>query len=270
MSLKILKHQCFAAAILWLICVTVAMAQVKTKTAEIPGKTTHEATVERGEVVYVVGDDLIVRMESGEIRHFTVPDDAKAMVDGKEISIRDLRPGMKLERTITTTSADKTVKTVQTGTGTVLNIMAPNNITLRFDDNSVQTFKIPKDQVFTIDGEKKTAFQVRKGMRVTATRIVEEPSTLISQTRRVTGSAPPPPPTPPPPTPQLEGTLLIAEAKPSARTPEPIAAQASEPAAVSQLASKTLPKTGSMIPLIGLLGILFSGTSFAMRFIRRS
>ena len=116
------------------------------------------------------------------------------VVDGQEVGVRDLKPGMKLERTITTTSTPKTVKTVKTGTGTVVNVQPPNYATVRFEDGSVQRYKIPKGTKFTIEGQKKTAFDLRPGMKISATRIDEVPVVEVSESRSVTGTPPPPPP----------------------------------------------------------------------------
>lgn len=266
MSLKMWKHQFLAVTILLLVCTTVMMAQVKTTTTQIPGTPTTAVEVERGEVVYVVGNDLVVKMENGEIRHFTVPDNATATVDGKQVTLADLKPGMKLQRTITSTSQVDTVQTIKTGTGIVTNVIPPLSVTLRFEDNSVQQFKIPKDQVFMVDGQKKTAFELKKGMKVTATRVVLEPKTVASTSRQTAGSAPKPS------APPLEGTLLIAELPPPKPVTEPISRTitAPEPSGAPEPPPAKLPSTGSLVPLIGLLGLLFSGTSLAIRLLRRS
>src|SRR6476646_4741348 len=108
-----------AAMILCLLFAVGASAQVKTDTASTSGQPKVETQVERGEVVTVNGNDLIVKMEDGSLRHFAnVPESAKVTVDGKELGIHDLKPGMKLERTITTTTTPKTITTTQTVTGT--------------------------------------------------------------------------------------------------------------------------------------------------------
>jgi len=263
------NYRLLAVAILLIACAAVTMGQVKQTASEQKGQATKEVTVERGEVVYVSGNDVVVKMENGEIRHVTVPDGAKGMVDGREVGIADLKPGMKLERTITTTSTPKTVKTVRTGTGTVVNVMPPNSVTVRFEDNTVQQFRIPKNQKFNIDGRDLTAFELKPGMKITATRITETPVVEVATAKSVTGTAPPPPPTPPPATPTIQGALLIAEPvtvpPPAAIEPPPTPTPAApEPA------PKTLPKTGSVVPLIGLLGLLFSGASIGIRMLRRS
>ena len=106
-----------AAGIVFLASAAAMNAQVQTKTAEEHGPATKEVTVERGEVVLVNGNDLVVKMEDGSIRHIAnVPESARAEVDGKQLGIHDLKPGMKLQRTITTTTTPKTITTVQTVT----------------------------------------------------------------------------------------------------------------------------------------------------------
>jgi len=67
--------------------------------------------------------------------------------------------------------------------------------------------------------------------------------------------------TPPPP---IEGVLLFQEPP----KPAPQVAAAPEPAPPAEPAPATLPKTGSVVPLVGLLGLLFSGASFGVRLLQ--
>src|SRR5215468_8565385 len=76
------------------------IAQDTSKTESTQGAATKQVQVQRGEVVYVSGNELVVKMENGDIKHVTVPDSARATVDGKELSVHELKPGMKLQRTI--------------------------------------------------------------------------------------------------------------------------------------------------------------------------
>ena len=195
-------------------------------------------------------------MENGEIRSVTVPDSARATVDGKELSVHDLKPGMKLQRTIVTTATPRTVTTVRTISGKVWQVNAPNTVILTLPDNTNKQYRIPKDQKFTIDGQEKTAFELRKGMNVSATVLTAVPETVVAQQRKTTGSAPPPPPTPP-----IQGALLI-------ETPAPAPAPAPAQVAAAEPAPAKLPKTASALPLIGLFGLLCSGLSLGMRMLR--
>jgi LPXTG-motif cell wall-anchored protein len=244
-----------AVGAVYLVFALSTNAQVQTSTATEHGQATKEVKVERGEVVWVSGNDLIVKSEDGQILHFpNVPDSTKVDVDGRQLSVHELQPGMKLHRTITTTTTPKTVTTTQNVTGTVWHVTPPTSVILRLEDGTNQQFRIPRGQKFMINGRETDARDLRRGMTVTATRVVEEPITVVDQKRQISGTMPPPPPPPPAATP-----ILIVVSRP---TPAPVEA-AAEPA------PEKLPKTGSMVPSIGLLGLLFLGTSFALRMARK-
>ena len=100
-----------------------------------------------------------------------------------------------------------------------------------------------------VDGQQVDAFGLKKGMNVSATKVVEEPVTEVEHKRQLSGSMPPPPPAPP-----ADVPILVAEAAP---VPVP-AATAPE-----------LPKTGSLLPLIGLLGSLSFLSSIGLGLIRK-
>jgi hypothetical protein len=248
---------------------SILVAQDRTTTSEARGQTTVTTQVERAEVVYVSGNELVVRMENGEVRHLTVPDGATANVDGKTLTVRDLKPGMKLQRTITTSTTPKTVTTVRTIEGKVYSVIPPLTVVLSFPDGSPnKQYQIPKDQVFMIDGQKKTAFDLKPGLPISATAVTSVPSSDTNVTRTVTGTAPAPPPKPatPPPAPVLlieapaPAPVPVAAARPA---PAPAPARAPEPAPTQ------LPKTGSPFPLIGLVGVLLVGASLGLRAMHR-
>jgi LPXTG-motif cell wall-anchored protein len=224
---------------------TVMMAQVQTESSKSKGQPTVQTTVERGEVVNVSGNDLVVKMEDGTIRNFSdIPDSARVSVGGQQLSIHDLKPGMKLERTITTTTTPQVVTTVHTVTGTVWQVRPPLWVTLRLEDGSVEQFKIPQGQKFNVNGKEMDAFGLKKGMEVSATKIVTVPENVISQQRSVTGQMPPPP------TEAVQGPVLIVVQK---QAPAQVA-QAQPPAAQPQ--PQKLPQTASDLPLMGLIGAL--------------
>jgi len=240
--------------VVWSIFAASMSAQVNTETSTTSGQATHEVTVERGEVVLVRGNDLIVKMQDGTIRHFpNVPESARVSVDGRQLGIHDLKPGMKLERTITVTTTPKTVTTVQTVTGKVWHIVPPNSVILTLEDGTNQQFQIPKDQKFMVNGQETDAFGLKKGMKVSATKIVEAPEVHISREQRVSGTMPPAPT--PPPAPPADMPILIARAAP---VPAPGAAPTE------------LPKTGGILPLVGLLGCLSLLSSTGLCLLRKS
>jgi hypothetical protein len=137
------------------ICIVFAgssFGQVHTQKTTAAGQATKEVLVERGEVVVVNGDDLVVKMEDGSIRHFpNVPKSAKVTVDGRQLGIHDLKPGMKLQGTITTTP--QTVTTVQTVAGRVWYVTPPSSVILTLENGTNQSFRIPKGQKFNVNGQ---------------------------------------------------------------------------------------------------------------------
>jgi hypothetical protein len=230
-----------------------ATAQVKSTTSTTEGTPTKEVKVDRAVVEVVSGNDVWVKMEDGQVRHIShVADSARISVDGRELGIHELKPGMKLERTITTTTTPRTVTTVQTVTGKVWHVTPPKSVILTMENGENQQFTVPDGQKFNIDGQEKDVWHLKKGMRVTATKVTEEPETLIEHQRQLTGTMPPPPPPLPSDAPVLIARVVVVHGPSTASAP---------PA--------ELPKTGSLVPLIGLLGLLFSGASLCMRFTRR-
>lgn len=236
----------FALAFLCLALVAGMSAQVQTTATTTDEPAAVETSVERGEIVYVQGNELVVKMDDGTLRHFpNVPESARANVDGKEIGIHEAKVGMRLEKTIITTATPRVVTTVQTVTGKVWHIAPPTTVILTLEDGSNQQFTIPKGQMFNIDGQMVDAWGLKKGMTVTATKIVEVPETYVSQEKTLTGTAP----TPPPP----DTPLLVSEATPAPTQP-PVAAVPAE-----------LPKTASPMPLLGFLGFVSLGLSLLLR-----
>jgi hypothetical protein len=240
------------------ICVafTLSMSgQVQTKTTTTSGAAAVQTKVESGEVVTVSGNDLVVKMADGTIRHFAnVSESARVTVDGQQLGIHDLKPGMKLQRTITTTTTPKTITTVQSVTGKVWFINPPNSVILTLADGKNQKFKIPKNQKFSVDGQMVDAWGLKKGMTISATKVVEVPVVEVAQNRSVTGEMPTPPPPPP-----ADVPILVVEEE-----------EVVIPVEVAQATPPALPKTASPLPLIGLLGLLSLASSLALRTARNS
>jgi LPXTG-motif cell wall-anchored protein len=85
--------------------------------------------------------------------------------------------------------------------------------------------------------------------------IARKPTTEIEHQRKLTGSMPPPPPAP-----AADAPILVA-----VNAPPPTPAASTAPAAPAEL-----PKTGSFLPLFGLLGMLFLVSALGLRVFRKS
>jgi len=237
------------------LCLATALsmtAQVQTTTTTSADKASVVTKVEKGEIVYLDGNNVVIKMEDGSLRHFdNVPDSARITVDGKELGIHDVQVGMKVQRTIATTTTPKTITTVKSVTGKVWHVTPPSSVILTLEDGTNQQFKIPNNQKFNVDGQMVDAWGLKKGMKISATQVVEEPITVVEQQRKLTGTMPPPPPAPPADLP----VIVFVRVAPPVET-------------VAETAPAALPKTGSPLPLIGFLGLLSLASSFGVKVVR--
>jgi hypothetical protein len=173
---------------------------------------------------------------------------------GQELGIHDLKPGMTLERTITTTTTPQMITTVKHVTGTVWSVNPPSSVILTLEDGTNQAFKIPDGQKFNIDGQMVDAWGLKKGMKVSATKVTEVPETVVDQQKEITGTMPPP--DPPADLPILVVVVL------------PVDAPAPDPVQTAAVAPDALPKTASQLPLIGMLGVLALMSGLVLRAVR--
>jgi len=180
-----------AAGMLCLAFTASTSAQVQSTTTKTVGVPAREVKIESGEVVTVAGNNLFVKMTDGTIRDFpNIPENAKVTVDGQQLGIHELKPGMKLVRATVTTSTPQVVTTVQTVTGKVWQVNPPLAVILTLENGQNQEFKIPDGQKFMVDGTETDAFGLKKGMVVTATKVVETPVTTVTTGKAVVGTMP--------------------------------------------------------------------------------
>jgi LPXTG-motif cell wall-anchored protein len=230
----------------------------------IAAQTTTQTEIRSGTVVYVSGNDVVVKMDDGTVKHVVAPDGATADVDGKTVTVHDLKPGMHLTKTITTTTTNENVTSVRTVKGKVWMVNAPYLIVTLANGQNKQ-YKVPDGMKFDVDGQQKTVFDLKKGMNLTATIVTTTPTQIVSSDSRVTGTAPVVARAPKPPTPPLVGVLLIEEV--AAPAPATMASNAA-PAAAPEPKPARLPKTGSNVPLVGLIGLVALSSGLVLR-IRR-
>ena len=194
MSLKTLRSAlvgCCALIITITLATGPAAAQpTTTKSTSTRGATTETKLME-GTVLAVDGNNLVVRMSTGEIRHIVASPSQRALIDGKEVAAKDLQVGTKLKATVTTTTTSLVDRTVTVGSGKVWYV-APPNVILTLPNGENRQYKASDDYKFIVDGKPATVFELRKGMRVSAQKIAEEPRTVVTANTVVTGELPPP------------------------------------------------------------------------------
>ncbi len=244
-----------------------AMAQQSSSTTE----------VRQFEVVSVNGNKVVVRGQAGA-QEITAPADFRMTVDGKPVTVADLKPGMRGTATITTTTTVTPVHITEVRNGVVMRRVG-NSIIVRRDDNTVQMFSeadVTARRATLMRGGRPIAItDLREGDRLTATIVTDAPPKVMTQ-REVDAamtSAPAAPAAAPaarPATGATSSTRSSAGASTGAATaPAPAP---SAPAATASPAPRQLPKTASPLPAIGLIGAasMTLGALLSLRRRRRS
>lgn len=245
------------SAVAFSIGLASAWAQDITTTSIRHGEPNYESRVRNAEIVYVEGNDLVLKLEDGKVEHLVVPANEQFTIDGKALTVSELKAGTKLTQTITTTTTPRYVNTVRTLKGKVWHVNAPGSVIVSLPDGTNHLYKVPSHAKFTVDGKSKTVFDLRKGMMFEATIVTDSEETVVAQNKTTEGQAPAPP------TPRLAGVLLIQSA-PS--MPEQVASNVTAEHVDGPAA---LPNTASPLPLVGLLGLLSIGSSLGLGAVRR-
>lgn len=164
-------------------------AQVTQKTDAVKGAaqvTTEQMT---GEVVWVQGNTLVAKMlPRGYYAVFNVKPGREFMIDGQTRHIGDLKPGTVLTATVTTTTQPVTVRTISSLTGKVWWVQG-NYVVLTLANGENKEYNVPESFKFIVQGKPASVGELKVGMDVSATKIVEEPHTEISETTVITGKS---------------------------------------------------------------------------------
>lgn len=212
-------------------------------TTKTVGEPTHEIRqtyVKNAQVIHVSNHQIVVKLEDGRIELLDLPNEnVTFQIDGKDLTVHELKPGMKLSQEIHTVTTPQEVTTLRTVNGKVWQINAPHLI-LIFPDNKTKSYTVPDGIVFHVNGEDKTVFDLRKGMKIDATVLTVAPVNVIERHHVVTGQSPAPEVA-------FEGPLLLES---STRDVPSLVASVEPPKPAE------LPKTASLLPLVGALGLL--------------
>jgi len=161
-------------------------------------QTTSKADVRNFEVISVDGNRLVVRDERGT-NELTVPPDFRFTVNGKKMSVSELKPGMKGTATVTTKTTVTPVFVTQVKDGVVLKA-GPSTVEIR-DDQGVRR-RFTQDQLdqrgmqIIKDGKVIRVGQLREGDTFTAVLVTKAEPVVVTEkdvqaTTVAQGSAPP-------------------------------------------------------------------------------
>jgi LPXTG-motif cell wall-anchored protein len=251
--------------IMWRFCGAVVVGIVSLAASTAAAQQSTSTEVRAFEVVAVDGNRVVVKGQRGT-QEYTVPDDFRVTVDGRQVSVRELQPGMKGTATITTTTTVKPVHVTEVRNGEVMQVVG-NSIIVR-GQNGIHMYSeadaTRRGIRIVKDGRPVNFTDIRRGDRLTATIITEGAPEVLTER-------------------QVQARLSSAGASGAAASGASAAGGAAGPpgsgsaagtgvsssAGVAPAPARRLPKTASPLPLIGLLGALSLLAGAALTAIRR-
>ena len=228
-----------------LLLAGIAAAQVQPETK------TSTRTV-KFQVISVSGNTVVFKNDMGETREYKAPAGFMVNVDGKDMPVSDLQPGMRGTAVVTTTTTMTPVTVTEIKNGKVM-AQAGNAVIVQMADGKMRQFTAvdveKRNAKLYKDGQEVQLSQLRVGDNMSATIVTEGEPKIVTQNdvRAMAQSAPKPAPA-------------------AAPAPAPAPAPAAEPAP----APATLPKTGSSLPLVAFVGALLLAAGFGMTTVRRA
>jgi hypothetical protein len=208
--------------------------------------------VKQFEVVSVDGNNLVLRGAAGT-KEYTVPEGFRFTVDGREVGVSELRPGMKGSATITTTTTVKPVTVTEVRNGEVVN--ATGGMVIVRGPKGFHSFTqadVDNRQAKILrDGKPIQISDLRTGDRLTATIITERPPQILTDR-------------------QVKATITdVARMETPAASPSsaPARAAVTQSAQATTTPARTLPKTAGPMPMLALIAgvALFLGGALRMR-----
>jgi hypothetical protein len=115
------------------------------------------------EIVVITGNTVIIRDAQGAHKYTMLPE-SKLMVDGKDLTVRELKPGMRV--TSAPTGPGEPVIVTQVREGKVLEVSG-NNLLVR-DHEGVKRYIVDPDFKVVVDGKESSVTSLRPGMVLTA------------------------------------------------------------------------------------------------------
>lgn len=224
-----------------LVCLTAAVAFAQTSTS---------SETKKFQVIAVDGNQLVVKLPEGT-RELTVPEDFRFNVDGKELSVHELKPGMAGTATVTTRTTLVPVTVTEVKNGRVTKAMGTSIIVAT--EGGYKMFSqsdIDKRGVKIMrEGQPAQISDFRENDVLTATIITSKPPRVMTEK-------------------EVQATLARSTpaAAPGASPPQPAAAPP-QTAATTGTEPRKLPQTASPLPAFGLAGLasLLAGLGLTVR-----
>jgi hypothetical protein len=173
------------------LCLATVVAAQATQTKEtVPAGAAAVTTKQvKGELVAKGSNWLIAKDAVGDYKLYNVEPGRRAIIDGVPKTLADIKVGTMLTSTATTTETPMVNRTTTITKGTVF-WASPKNIIVTLEGGENKEYQVPPDVPFDVEGKQLSAMELKPGMKLTGTKVVEAPVTVITHDVVVTGTAP--------------------------------------------------------------------------------
>jgi hypothetical protein len=267
-------------SILSLVILLAAIVAFAAPTAS--AQTTYE--IRNATVISAWENTVVYRNEKGETRQIELPPGFKVNVDGKDVPVSELKPGMKVSATVKTTTAPVVVQTTTLKDAKV--IKNEGGLLYVREADGIHSYNIPEGFRFDIGGAKVRTVDLQQGQHLNATIVHTARGTHTEQqvvaaaasdeaaraaaakaaadkaaadraaAERAAAE-------------RAAADTAAADAKARADAEAAAAKAAADAAAAQEAMAQSLPKTASPVPLAGALGALCVGLGAALTLRRK-
>ncbi len=169
----------------WLSAVLVAFGLGLFTTGALLAQTKTTIDLRNFEVLAVEGNRLVYRDQKGT-HEITVPDDFRLNVDGKQMAVKELKPGMKGTATVTNTTTTTPVTVTDIKEAVVVST-TPTSVLVRGTDGVQRRFTQSeldkRGMEIYKDGKLIRVSQLSPGDQVRGTIISSQPPTIVTETQ---------------------------------------------------------------------------------------
>jgi hypothetical protein len=238
-----------------MLCVTGPLASAQTTTS---------TETKSFEVIAQAGNSVVVKLPEGT-RELTVPETFRFTVNGQQLAVHDLKPGMNGTATITTRTQTIPVTVTEVKNGSVVMVSGPNLYVRTGGDVKMFTqSEVDRRGVSLVrDGKPAQLTDFRAGDNISATIVTTQPPRIVTdrEVQAILNR---------PPAPAAQPAPARAAAPPPVQSAAPTTNSAASPAPPTQTGTvaRALPKTAGTQPLIALVGLALLALATGLRRLR--
>ncbi len=259
-----------------LLSVVLLAALVALAAPAASAQTTYE--IRNATVISAWDNTVVFKNEKGETRQIDLPAGFMVNVDGKDVPVSALKPGMKVSATVKTTTSPVVVQTKTLKDAKVLK--NAGGILYVREADGIHSYNIPAGYRFDIGGAKLRLDELQVNQHLNATIVHTATGTHTEQSvvaaagtddaaKAAAAKAAADKAAADKAAADAAAARAAADAKARADAEAAAARAAADAAAAQQAMASNLPKTASSVPMAGALGVLCLGLGAALTLRRK-